>query len=86
VVVTQPETPRALAAEELAELCRPLFAQTVISTGAFEGYRAAQQIASERNAALFVTGSLYTVGNLLRDLQQDLEQDLEQDAEQDADE
>ena len=82
VVVTQPETPRALAAEELAELCRPLFAQTVLSGGAFEGYRTAQRIAGEQNAALFVTGSLYTVGNLLRDLQQDLEHEAEQDADE----
>jgi dihydrofolate synthase / folylpolyglutamate synthase len=78
VVVTQPETPRALSTQQLAELCRPFFTQTEVSTGAFEGYRVAQRIAAEQNAALFVTGSLYTVGNLLRDLQQNLEQDADE--------
>lgn len=61
VVLTAPDQPRALAPQALARACGPLAAQFEIAAGYPAAFAAARRL-SKGEAPIFVTGSLYLVG------------------------
>lgn len=76
VVVTEVVGPRALPASELAQ---KITSQGGNVVGSFqrvsEAFKEARLIAEEADSALFVTGSLYLIGEVLEELQQDDEEE-----------
>ena len=66
IVLTTPPGPRGLSASELAEIFEDLgFHNLVVEDNPLEAFELAKRIAAEDNAALFVTGSLYLIGEIL---------------------
>jgi dihydrofolate synthase / folylpolyglutamate synthase len=84
-VLVQPESPRAIPAKQLAEDAAEFFETAQWAASPFEGLELARKLARESGGAVLATGSLYLVGNLLRDLRRNLEQEIEPETEQDAD-
>jgi dihydrofolate synthase/folylpolyglutamate synthase len=76
VVVTEVVGPRALPASELAQKITSQGGNVVGSfQRASEAFKEARLIAEEADSALFVTGSLYLIGEVLEELQQDDEEE-----------
>ena len=74
LIVTQVEGPRALAADELAEVLRAKGANVVdVDVATSSAYKKASRLAGED--AMFVTGSLYLVGAVLEMLQEELDEE-----------
>ncbi len=79
VVVTSPVSPRGLAADRLAEIFEDQGVEVMaIEPNPQEAYVLASRLAGEENAALFVTGSLYLIGDVLSFIQADKELDDEE--------
>jgi dihydrofolate synthase / folylpolyglutamate synthase len=83
-VAVRPESPRAIAADQLATVAAEYFETVLPAPTPFEGLELARKLASERGGAVLVTGSLYLVGNLLRDLRRNLEQEIEPETEHES--
>ena len=74
LIVTEVEGPRALPADELAEVLRAKGANVVDVDAAIpSAYKKASRLAGED--AMFVTGSLYLVGAVLEMLQEELDEE-----------
>jgi dihydrofolate synthase / folylpolyglutamate synthase len=70
VICTQPASPRGLPASELAQICEDLGIQVLaVEPSVIEAYKLANRLAAEEKAALFVTGSLYLIGDVLKYIQ-----------------
>jgi dihydrofolate synthase/folylpolyglutamate synthase len=65
VTVTAPSQPRALSAEALAEMTRHLAPQMDVVAAASDAVARALEIAGKEDV-VFVTGSLYLVGEISR--------------------
>ena len=73
-VVTEVEGPRALPAEDLAEVLRAKGAKVIeVNSSISSAYDMASRLAGED--AMFVTGSLYLVGAVLEMLQEDVDEE-----------
>lgn len=80
LVVTEVENPRRMPAEELAQLAREVgFSNVVLEKDLGEAFEFAKNQAAAQSLALFATGSLYMVGDLLRLFSQSYE--MEEDGE-----
>lgn len=79
-IAVRPESPRAIAADQLAAIAKPHFGSVHTASTPFEGLRLARKLAAENHGSLIATGSLYLIGNLLRDLRRNLEQEAEVEA------
>jgi folylpolyglutamate synthase/dihydropteroate synthase len=74
VICTSPVSPRGLSAEQLAEIFEDQGVEVMaVESNPQEAYLLASRLASEENAALFVTGSLYLIGDVLSFIQADKE-------------
>jgi dihydrofolate synthase/folylpolyglutamate synthase len=72
IVVTEVIGPRALSASELADKITSQGGNVVGSFGRVsEAFEEARLIAEQADSALFVTGSLYLIGEVLEELQKD---------------
>lgn len=80
-VAVEPESPRAIAADQLAMIATSHFDAVFSAPTPLEGLELARKLARERGGAVLATGSLYLVGNLLRDLRRNLEREIEPDTE-----
>ena len=79
VICTQPRNARGLEAKILAEHFEDQGVEVIgVEADPLAAYELASRIASEDNAAVFVTGSLYLIGDILGELQLESE---EQDEE-----
>ena len=80
VICTQPASPRGLAASELAEICEDYGVEVLaVEPNVNAAYRLANRLAAEEKAALFVTGSLYLIGDVLKYIQ---DQKVDEDDEE----
>lgn len=70
VVCTQPVSPRGLPAAELAQICEDYGIEVLaVEPSVSAAYKLANRLAAEEKAALFVTGSLYLIGDVLKCIQ-----------------
>ena len=70
VICTQPASPRGLPAAELAQICEDFGIEVLaVEPSVSEAYKLANRLAAEEKAALFVTGSLYLIGDVLKYIQ-----------------
>ncbi len=70
VVCTQPASPRGLPAAELAQICEDYGIEVLaVEPSVSAAYKLANRLAAEEKAALFVTGSLYLIGDVLKYIQ-----------------
>jgi dihydrofolate synthase/folylpolyglutamate synthase len=70
VVCTQPASPRGLPAAELAQICEDYGIEVLaVEPNVSAAYKLANRLAAEEKAALFVTGSLYLIGDVLKYIQ-----------------
>jgi folylpolyglutamate synthase/dihydropteroate synthase len=70
VICTQPASPRGLPADQLAEICEDYGIEVLaIEPSVTSAYKLANRLAAEEKAALFVTGSLYLIGDVLKYIQ-----------------
>jgi dihydrofolate synthase/folylpolyglutamate synthase len=70
VICTQPVSPRGLPAEELAVICENYGIEVLsVEPSVTAAYKLANRLAAEEKAALFVTGSLYLIGDVLKYIQ-----------------
>ncbi|MEY3614096.1 MAG: hypothetical protein RL752_4 [Actinomycetota bacterium] len=70
VVCTQPVSPRGLPAAELAQICEDYGIEVLaVEPSVSAAYKLANRLAAEEKAALFVTGSLYLIGDVLKYIQ-----------------
>jgi len=80
VICTQPASPRGLPADELAVICENYGIEVLsIEPSVTAAYKLANRLAAEEKAALFVTGSLYLIGDVLKYIQ---DQRLDEDDEE----
>jgi dihydrofolate synthase/folylpolyglutamate synthase len=80
VICTQPSSPRGLPADELAVICENYGIEVLsIEPSVTAAYKLANRLAAEEKAALFVTGSLYLIGDVLKYIQ---DQRLDEDDEE----
>lgn len=77
-VVSQPHSPRAMPAAELAQVVeRELGLQVFVEPELERAWARAREIAHSTQSALLVTGSLYLTGNVLAMVQAEAERELE---------
>lgn len=70
VICTQPASPRGLPAAELAQICEDYGIEVLaVEPSVSAAYKLANRLAAEEKAALFVTGSLYLIGDVLKYIQ-----------------
>lgn len=80
VICTQPASPRGLPAADLAAICEDHGIEVLaVEPNVNSAYRLANRLAAEEKAALFVTGSLYLIGDVLKYIQ---DQRLDEDDEE----
>lgn len=84
-IAVQPDSSRAVPAKELAAAARPFFEEVHVAESPYQGLELARKLAQAKGGAVFATGSLYLVGNLLRDLRRNLELELDEDLSKDLD-
>ncbi|MFM1783880.1 MAG: hypothetical protein RLZZ579_157 [Actinomycetota bacterium] len=84
LVVTQVENPRRMPAPDLADTARAIgFTNVVLEPNLTEAFQYARKRAASESMALFATGSLYMVGDLLKLFSSDIEVDEDGEAEVD---